>query len=77
MGFVLETLARDQAGRPVLVGAAGYGAFDRFYEATGRFTAFAGCNAWTAAALRAAGVTTGLWTPLPATLSWSLDLHAQ
>jgi uncharacterized protein (TIGR02117 family) len=75
-GFVLAAFSRDEAGRPMLVDAPGYDRFDRFYEAEGRFTALAGCNAWTAAALRAAGITTGLWTPLPATLAWSLDWHA-
>ncbi|GGD40730.1 TIGR02117 family protein [Aureimonas glaciei] len=73
--FVLAAFSRDAAGAPVPVDAPGYGSFDRFYEAEGRFTALAGCNAWTAAALRAAGIPTGLWTPLPATLLWSLDWH--
>lgn len=75
--FVLSGFTRDGAGRPVPVDAPGYDRYDRFYEAEGRFTALAGCNAWTAAALRAAGITTGLWTPLPATLSWSLDWHGR
>ncbi len=53
---------------------AGYGAYDRFFEANGYFNAFAGCNTWTAAALRAAGLRTGLWNPLPQTLAVSLRL---
>jgi uncharacterized protein (TIGR02117 family) len=55
--------------------APGYGADDRFYEAHGWFNALAGCNVWTASALRAAGIRTGLWTPLPLFLGWSLALH--
>ena len=55
--------------------APGYGDHDRFYEAHGWFNALAGCNVWTAAALRAAGIRTGLWTPLPVFLAWSLALH--
>ena len=48
---------------------------DRFYEAEGSFNAiFVGCNAWTARMLRSAGVRTGLWTPMPATLAGSLRL---
>ncbi|KQT65780.1 MULTISPECIES: TIGR02117 family protein [unclassified Aureimonas] len=54
---------------------AGYGPYDRFFEATGRFNAVAGCNVWTAATLRRAGIATGLWTPLPQLLRWSLELH--
>lgn len=52
-----------------------YGAYDGFFEADGKFNALAGCNTWTAAALREAGLTTGWWNPLPATLNWSLGLY--
>lgn len=52
-----------------------YGAYDGFFEAKGKFNALAGCNTWTAAALREAGLTTGWWNPLPATLNWSLGLY--
>lgn len=48
---------------------------DRFYEAEGSFNAiFVGCNSWTARMLRSAGIQTGWWTPLPATLTTSLQL---
>lgn len=63
-----------QGGKPVLVDGA-YGDFDRFFEAEGSFNALVGCNIWTAGALRAAGLRTGLWTPLPFLLSVSLGLH--
>lgn len=53
----------------------GYGDFDAFFDATGRFNAFMGCNTWTAAMLRLAGLRTGAWTPLPQLLDLSLDLH--
>ncbi|WP_395447398.1 TIGR02117 family protein [Aminobacter sp. UC22_36] len=52
-----------------------YGDFDGFFEAHGKFNALAGCNTWTAAALREAGLKTGWWNPLPATLNWSLGLY--
>ena len=58
------------------VAAPGYGDDDLFYDARGWFNALAGCNVWTASALRAAGIRTGLWTPLPVFLEWSLALHA-
>ena len=63
-------------GTPLVLPGAEYGAFDRFYEARGRFNLFLGCNTWTAATLRAAGVRTGLWSPLPPLLLWGLALHA-
>ncbi len=56
--------------------APGYGDDDLFYDARGWFNALAGCNVWTASALRAAGLRTGFWTPLPVFLEWSLALHA-
>jgi uncharacterized protein (TIGR02117 family) len=62
-------------GEPVLIAGAAYGISDRFYEALGSFNALVGCNTWTAAALREAGLQTGWWNPIPATLSLSLQLH--
>ena len=64
---------RDAA--PVRIEGAGYGDNDAFYEANGYFNAFLGCNTWSAAALREAGLRTGWWNPLPATLGWSLELY--
>jgi uncharacterized protein (TIGR02117 family) len=59
-------------GVPIVIEGAAYGLDDVFFEARGRFNALAGCNTWTAAMLREAGLTTGWWTPLPQLLDWSL-----
>lgn len=49
----------------------GYAGNDVFYAARGRYSAVATCNAWTGAALAAAGVRIGRWTPFPVTvLGW-------
>ena len=49
----------------------GYGPYDVFYEARGRYDAVRTCNSWTGAALAAAGVRVGWWTPFPVTvLGW-------
>jgi uncharacterized protein (TIGR02117 family) len=53
---------REGRTRPLL--GRGYGPADVFYEARGPYNAFVTCNEWTGAALRAAGVRTGIWTPL-------------
>jgi len=50
---------------------------DRFFEGEGSFTAILGCNTWTARMLRTAGLTTGVWTPLPLSLTTSLGLYNQ
>ena len=50
---------------------AGYGGFDVFYQANGRYDAVHDCNAWVGDALRTAGVRVGWWTPFPVTvLGW-------
>jgi len=66
---------RQGPGGPMVIDNAGYSAFDRFYEANGNFNALAGCNTWTAAALRTAGLRTGWWNPLPVSLGWSMRLY--
>ncbi|WP_235525132.1 MULTISPECIES: TIGR02117 family protein [unclassified Sphingomonas] len=48
---------------------AGYGPSDAFYPARGRYSAVTTCNSWTGAALRAAGVPMGAWTPFPVTVT--------
>ncbi|RWA60260.1 TIGR02117 family protein [Mesorhizobium sp.] len=60
---------------PMAIDNAGYSRFDRFYEANGHFNALVGCNTWTAAALRTAGLRTGWWNPLPVSLGWSMRLY--
>ncbi len=62
-------------GMPVAVPGAAYGLDDAFFEARGVFNALVGCNTWTAAMLRSAGIRTGWWTPMPQLLDLSLDLH--
>ena len=41
----------------------GYGDYDAFYDARGRYTAANTCNQWTSDTLAAAGVRTGVWSP--------------
>ncbi|MGF9563545.1 TIGR02117 family protein [Neorhizobium sp. JUb45] len=72
-GFIQGSFVREQ-GEVALIPGAGYGGYDQFFEAHGSFNALVGCNTWTAGALRAAGLRTGVWNPLPQTLVLSLDL---
>lgn len=48
----------------------GYGPYDAFYQARGRYSARRTCNAWTGEALAHAGVRVGWWTPFPETVMW-------
>lgn len=72
---VLASFAMAQDGQRKVVPDAQYGEYDLFYEADGLFNALAGCNVWTGAMLRQAGLKTGWWTPLPLLLTLSLKLH--
>jgi uncharacterized protein (TIGR02117 family) len=71
---VMASFAAGDDGRPQEIAGAAYGEFDRFYEANGWFSALRGCNTWTGAILREGGFRTGLWNPLPQSLSWSMHL---
>jgi uncharacterized protein (TIGR02117 family) len=62
-------------GEPAAIAAVGYGPHDRFYEANGHFNVLFSCNTWAAKVLRAGGVQTGLWNPLPQSLGLSIKLH--
>lgn len=47
---------------------AGYGAYDAFYPANGRYDALHTCNVWTGDTLAATGLRVGVWTPFPSTV---------
>jgi len=71
--FILASFQRDAEGRAMPLIGRGYGGSDMFYEAVGPYSAVYTCNSWTGAALRHAGVRTGLWTPVSQSLMWRLD----
>ncbi|MEF0938624.1 TIGR02117 family protein [Rhizobium sp. BR 362] len=72
--FILGSFEQTDNRPSPLIGS-NYGPNDAFFEAPGYFNALMGCNTWTAAGLRQAGLTSGLWTPLPWMLRLSLSLH--
>ncbi|MFK0692051.1 TIGR02117 family protein [Mesorhizobium sp. IMUNJ 23033] len=74
LDFIAASFQQGPNG-PVVVENAAYSRFDRFYEANGHFNALVGCNTWTAAALRTAGLRTGWWNPLPASLGLSMRFY--
>jgi uncharacterized protein (TIGR02117 family) len=74
LAFVISSFTTGKSGPIPLPGVA-YGDYDAFFEGEGYFNALAGCNSWTGAGLRQAGVTTGWWAALPWMLRLSLRLH--
>jgi uncharacterized protein (TIGR02117 family) len=61
---IRRSFAADRSGRTIPLLGRGYGPADVFYHGAGRYDAYRTCNEWTGEALRAAGVRTGIWTPL-------------
>jgi uncharacterized protein (TIGR02117 family) len=70
--FMRGSFRTDGQGRTIPLIGRGYGNSDVFYEAVGSYNALYTCNSWTGQALRAAGVRTGLWTPLSQSIMWRL-----
>lgn len=60
--FIDQSLDLVQ-GRPHHEILAGYGPFDAFYAANGRYSLVRTCNIWSAEALRASGQPTAYWSP--------------
>lgn len=58
----VERQVLPAAQRPAL---RGYASYDVFYDALGSYHLGNTCNQWTSDTLAAAGIRTGLWTPLP------------
>ncbi|TXH80223.1 MAG: TIGR02117 family protein [Rhizobium sp.] len=72
--FILASFEQADS-KPIALPGSNYGPNDAFFEARGYFNALMGYNTWTAAALRQAGLTSGLWTSLPWMLRMSLHLY--
>ena len=72
-GYIAARFQRGEDGRTIPVLGRGYGPADMFYEANGGYSFVMTCNEWTGRALRHAGVSTGLWTPLEQSIMWRLD----
>jgi uncharacterized protein (TIGR02117 family) len=70
--FARASFQYDAYGRTIPILGRGYGTSDIFYEAVGPYSALYTCNSWTGAALRHAGVRTGVWTPLSQSIMWRL-----
>lgn len=75
LAYIRSGFTHDKNGAPIHIAGSGYGDYDTFYEGNGVFTALLGCNTWTSAGLRRAGIRTGLWNPLPSLLRMSLRMH--
>lgn len=71
--FARGSFQYDAQGQTMPILGRGYGSSDMFYEAVGPYSAVYTCNSWTGAALRHAGVKTGVWTPLSQSIMWRLQ----
>jgi uncharacterized protein (TIGR02117 family) len=62
---ILNTFQQNENGSFLLIKGKGYTSTDNFYEAHGRFSIFKTCNSWTNGTLKATGVETVFWAPIP------------
>lgn len=74
IAFIVASFARLPDGR--VLPRPGYGPADTFYEARGHYDLIRTCNEWTGAALRAAGVRVGFWTPFSESVMMSFPEDA-
>jgi len=74
VAFMLASFARLPDGR--VLPQPGYGPADVFYEGRGHYDLIRTCNEWTGAALRAAGVRVGVWTPFSQSVMMSFPEEA-
>jgi uncharacterized protein (TIGR02117 family) len=68
---ITATLTRGRDGLPHA--EPGYGSRDLFYASTRAYHGGNTCNVWTGDMLAAAGVRTGLWSPMPQGIIWWFD----
>jgi len=71
----IDSHLENQFGEPELVEGASFGYGDVFYRAKGNFNLLNPCNVWVSAALRAAGLRSGIWTPTSYSLLISQKLY--
>ena len=74
--YLLDSFDYRGGGWMPLIGR-GYGPSDVFYESRRPYDLARPCNEWTGEALRAAGVRTGVWTPLAQSIMWRLEAPVQ
>jgi uncharacterized protein (TIGR02117 family) len=63
--YIFNTFRKDENGRFLPIKSKGYTSTDNFYEANGKFSLLKTCNGWTNSGLKAAGVETVAWAPVP------------
>jgi len=64
VAYLERGFARDADGNPILIPGRSYTPSDVFYEGVGSYHLFHTCNNWASGALKAAGITQPLWSPL-------------
>lgn len=63
--YIRASFKRNDVGGVKALDGLTYSGFDKFYEAVGTYNLFNSCNNWTNGGLKAAGVKSPIWSPLP------------
>ena len=74
--YVDGTFRKTTDGAFIEIEAAGYGSRDRFYEAKGSFSCINTCNNWVNQGLKAAEVSTSIWSPFDKGVLYQIRNHA-
>ena len=74
--YLEASFARDDTGAPIQIVGEHYNAFDEFYAANGRYSAFTTCNEWARRGLAAAGIEMPLWAPFATAIFRWLPIRA-
>lgn len=61
--YIKSSFLKNISGNYIRIKAHGYGAYDAFYDAGGRYNLFKTCNSWTNDGLKICGQKACLWTP--------------
>jgi uncharacterized protein (TIGR02117 family) len=68
---LLKEIRHSLGPEPQAIDHPGFSSSDRFFKASGHFSALKTCNVWVSQILRRAGVKMGIWTPTPYAITLS------
>ncbi len=68
VAFLRRTMRYDEDGDKIPIPGAAYTWYDAFFEAEGYYHCLNTCNCWVGRGMRAAGIRTGWFTPMPKTV---------
>ncbi len=72
-GYIRDSFFLTDTGKPESIAAKGYGDYDLFFYAKGKFSLIKSCNVWTNEGLKAAGIRCSVWSPFDKPILFQLS----